>query len=92
MNLTKLALKKTNEYSEERANLKNSTKISNIFEYIIEMVDIYSNMKGEFKYESTVEEKKSKESKEINALEIQQESYESLIRKLESDLRNHMKV
>lgn len=36
---------------------------------------------------------KEKKSDYLNmTLESQQESYESLIRKLESDLRNHMKV
>lgn len=39
-----------------------------------------------------MEERYCKEGKDLNSLELQQESYESLIRKLESDLRNHMKV
>jgi len=38
------------------------------------------------------EKRKTTDNVELTTLETQQESYESLIRKLESDLRNHMKV
>ena len=40
----------------------------------------------------TEEKKRIAEDQETITLESQQETYESLIRKLENDLRNHMKV
>ena len=52
------------------------------------MIEIYANLKAEHNKEDTKIPEKDTEM----TLESQQEGYESLIRKLESDLRNHMKV
>jgi hypothetical protein len=50
-------------------------------------------LKSETTLKKHLEEKKRiSEDQELHTLEFQQESYESLIRKLESDLRNHMKT
>jgi len=52
-----------------------------------------STLKAEEEFKKYCEEKKANlEKTEPNELEIQQESYESLIIKLEHDLRYHMKV
>lgn len=78
---------------DERTNIKNSNKVSQIFDYITELVEIYSDMKSEMNSKNNLEEKKkATEEQDSITLESQQESYESLIRKLENDLRNHMKV
>ena len=51
----------------------------------MELIELYGDLKVQNK-------KEEKENNTEITLESQQESYESLIRKLESDLRNHMKV
>lgn len=79
--------------SDERSNIKNSNKLSQIFDYITELVEIYSDLKSEININDYLNEKKKiSNDQELISLESQQESYESLIRKLENDLRNHMKV
>ena len=49
------------------------------------MVEIYATLKSEQNYFA---ENEKNENEEIS----QQKNYENLIRKLESDLRNHLKV
>ena len=88
LNIRKTDLKRSDNFEEEKHNLKNSVKISKIFEYIIELFDVYA----EIKTDQTLKENKKNMNNIEMTLETQQESYESLIRKLESDLRNHMKV
>ena len=86
-------LKNSKDLTDERTNIKNSNKVSQIFDYITELVEIYSDMKTEMNSKNYLEErKKTTEEQVLITLESQQESYESLIRKLENDLRNHMKV
>lgn len=58
-----------------------------VFYYITELVEIYSNMKCEISFNN--KEKSLSERKDYHNLEFLQEIYENLIRKLESDLRNH---
>ena len=58
-------------------------------ENIIDFIEIYSNLNNNM----IKDEKNMKNSlNNNNDLEKQQETYEILIRKLESDLRNHLKV
>ncbi len=93
MSLSKNSLKNSKDLTDERTNIKNSNKVSQIFDYITELVEIYSDMKTEMNSKNYLEErKKTTEEQVLITLESQQESYESLIRKLENDLRNHMKV
>ena len=87
MNLTRSDIKKSEKFEEEKSDLINSVKISKIFDYIIELIELYADLKSENK-----KEEKKKDYNIEMTLESQQEGYESLIRKLESDLRNHMKV
>ncbi len=78
---------------DERTNIKNSNELNQIFDYITEFVEIYSDLKSEISLKNHLQEKMRKiENQDSISLESQQESYESLIRKLENDLRNHMKV
>jgi len=69
---------------------KNHNKANNgfpqLFEYLKELVEVYSEMKTNLK-ESEFAVRKNEDS-----VNFQQQNYENLIRKLESDLRNHMKV
>jgi hypothetical protein len=69
---------------------KNHNKANNgfpqLFEYIKELVEIYSEMKTNFR-ENEFTMRKNEDSANFH-----QQNYENLIRKLESDLRNHMKV
>lgn len=67
-------------------NPKTNQGILKIFEYLKEMVEIYSNVKCDAK-DSEISIRK-----DDNIINFQQQNYESLIRKLEIDLRNHMKV
>lgn len=93
MNLSKHNFKNSKDLTDERTNIKNSNKLSQIFDYITELVEIYSDLKSQTILKNHLEEKKRiTEDQESITLELQQESYESLIRKLENDLRNHMKV
>lgn len=92
INLNKNSLKRTAEIQTEKENLQSSNKLSHIFHNLTELIDIYTDLKAEIQINNYFEEKKRFEKVSPNALEAQQESYESLIRKLEADLRNHMKV
>jgi len=85
--------KNSKDLTDERTHIKNSNKLSQIFDYITELVENYSDLKSEISMKNYTEEKKRiAEDQETITLESQQETYESLIRKLENDLRNHMKV
>ena len=91
MNLTLKQLKQNQEYlSNTEALRKNLNKANNglsqLLEYLKEIVEIYSEMKTNLR-ESEFSIRKNEDS-----ANFQQQNYENLIRKLESDLRNHMKV
>lgn len=87
-------LKKSPEYIEQKETmLKNSNKLVQVFNGLIELFDMLTSLKAENEFKKQSEAIKAlNEKAEPNQLEIQQESYESLIRKLEHDLRQHMKV
>jgi hypothetical protein len=66
-------------------------------ENIIDFIEIYSNINLNLNPNKITKDKEEKNSKNTLSLdnfelEKQQETYEILIRKLESDLRNHLKV
>jgi hypothetical protein len=63
-------------------------------EYIIDFIEIYSNINILLNPDKITKDKVEKNSlnNDITELEKQQETYEVLIRKLESDHRNHLKV
>jgi len=92
LEFSKALLRKSSEFLQEKENLKRSNRVLQIFNGFQELIDALVNIKAESQFNKLCKEMKSKESLEVNALESQQESYESLIRKLENDLRNHMKV
>ena len=93
MSLSKNTFKNSKDLADERTNIKNSNKLYQIFDFITELVEIYTDLKSEICLKNHLEEKKRiTEYQESITLELQQESYESLIRKLENDLRSHMKV
>lgn len=92
MNLTKSTLIDIEKFEEEKLNIKNTVDTSLIFDYIIELVEVYTDLKAEIFSKNQKEENKNEEKFNEMSLEAQQESYESLIRKLENDLRNHMRV
>jgi hypothetical protein len=68
--------------------LKKNEKILHLFSNIFDSIETYAFMN------STKKERNEKYPKLHieKELEIQQETYETLIRKLESDLRNQLKV
>jgi hypothetical protein len=92
LNLTKSTLIDIEKFEEEKLNIKNTVDTSLIFDYIIELVEVYTDLKAEIFSKNQKEENKNEEKFNEMSLEAQQESYESLIRKLENDLRNHMRV
>lgn len=69
---------------------KNQNKINNgsiqLLEYLKEIVELYSEMK------TNTRENEMTIRKNEDSANFQQQNYENLIRKLEFDLRNHMKV
>jgi len=94
LNLSKNLLKKSADYQQQRESLmKNSNKIIQIFNGLVELFDMLSSIKAEDEFKKRWEEMQAlKEDAKPNELEIMQETYESLIRKLEHDLRQHLKV
>lgn len=93
MSQSKNTFKNLKQRTDERTNIKNSNKLSQIFDYIIELVEIYSDLKSQLSLKNYLEKKKRiTEDQDSITPESQQESYESLIRKLENNLRNHVKV
>ena len=88
MNVNRSSYKKIKFLKEEKDSLKKNNKIQNIFNNIYDFIEIYSNLNvtNNPKTEKTLNNSMEKE------LETQQETYEILIRKLESDLRNQLKV
>ena len=95
------------QYKNIKENLKTSEikiSINEIFHFLTEMVEIYAIIKSEENLKENFPEKfcekeTEKENNHTNntnpneSNEISlQKNYESLIRKLESDLRNHLKV
>ena len=85
-NLTKANFKKIKFLKEEKDSLKKNNKILHLLSNIFDLIEFYSNMN-----KSNKEEKIPKKSFD-KELEAQQETYEGLIRKLESDLRNQLRV
>ena len=55
-----------------------------MIEYVKESIDIYVNFK--------IEEAKVSFDKNINLQNTEEEIYEKMIKKLEADIRNHIKV
>ena len=58
--------------------------VFNVIEYVKESIDIYVNFK--------IEEAKVSFDKNINLQNTEEEIYEKMIKKLEADIRNHIKV
>lgn len=91
MNLTLKHLKNNQEFLSSKESLKTNHNKSNngsshLLEYLKELVEIYSDLK------SSIRETEYTIRKNVDSVNFQQQNYENLIRKLESDLRNHMKV
>lgn len=91
MNLSLKQLKQNQEFLSSKETLKkNHNKANNGFpqllEFLKELVEIYSEMK------TNLRENEFTIRKNEDSANFQQQNYENLIRKLESDLRNHMKV
>jgi hypothetical protein len=83
----------TIDFNEERSKLK-EINILTIIQYIKESIDILVGLKVEQAKTQMEKEAKKKQKSQNNSLtgESTSEDYEKVIRKLEADLRNHIKL
>lgn len=93
LEISKKSLKKKSKlFQKRKKEIKKSHKLFDIFHFVTELIDIYSDLKAETQINNFLELRKKLANPSKLELESEQESYEIALRKLESELRGQKKV